>query len=226
MFDYILFDLDGTLTDPKIGITSSVQYALRALGIDEPNLDKLEPFIGPPLADSFMEFYGLTPEQTKLAIEKYHERFDKQGIYENELYEGIDRLLAALKKNGKMLSIASSKPTPLVIRVLEYFHINEYFDYIVGSELDGRRSKKEEVVEEALRLMVPASLGAQERKKRVAMVGDRKFDIEGAKAFGLTSVGVSFGYAPEGELEAAGADYIVDTVSELESLLMRGGEDE
>lgn len=226
MFDYILFDLDGTLTDPKIGITSSVQYALRALGIDEPNLDKLEPFIGPPLADSFMEFYGLTPEQTKLAIEKYHERFDKQGIYENEMYEGIDRLLAALKKNGKMLSIASSKPTPLVIRVLEYFHIKEYFDYIVGSELDGRRSKKEEVVKEALRLMVPASLGTQERKKRVAMVGDRKFDIEGAKAFGLTSVGVSFGYAPEGELEAAGADYIVDTVSELESLLMQGGNDE
>lgn len=222
MFDYILFDLDGTLTDPKIGITSSVQYALRALGIDEPNLDKLEPFIGPPLADSFMEFYGLTPEQTKLAIEKYRERFNNQGIYENEMYEGIDKMLAALKKNGKMLAIASSKPTPLVIRVLEYFHLKEYFDYIVGSELDGRRSKKEEVVEEALRLMVPASLSAQERKERVAMVGDRKFDVEGARAFGLTSVGVSFGYAPDGELEAAGADYIVDTVSELEGLLRRG----
>lgn len=222
MFDYILFDLDGTLTDPKIGITSSVQYALRALGIDEPNLDKLEPFIGPPLADSFMEFYGLTPGQTKLAIEKYRERFNNQGIYENEMYEGIDKMLAALKKNGKMLAIASSKPTPLVIRVLEYFHLKEYFDYIVGSELDGRRSKKEEVVEEALRLMVPASLSAQERKERVAMVGDRKFDVEGARAFGLTSVGVSFGYAPEGELEAAGADYIVDTVSELEGLLRRG----
>lgn len=222
MFDYILFDLDGTLTDPKIGITSSVQYALRALGIDEPDLDRLEPFIGPPLADSFQEFYGLTPEQTKLAIEKYRERFNNQGIYENEMYEGIDKMLAALKKNGKMLAIASSKPTPLVIRVLEYFDLKEYFDYIVGSELDGRRSKKEEVVEEALRLMVPASLSTQERKKRVAMVGDRRFDIEGAKAFGLTSVGVSFGYAPEGELEAAGADYIVDTVLELEGLLMRG----
>lgn len=222
MFDYILFDLDGTLTDPKIGITSSVQYALRALGIDEPNLDKLEPFIGPPLADSFKEFYGFTPEQTRLAIEKYHERFDKQGIYENELYEGIDKMLALLKENGKMLAIASSKPTPLVIRVLEYFHLKEYFDDIVGSELDGRRGKKEEVVEEALRLMVPDALSAQERKERVAMVGDRKFDVEGAKAFGLTSVGVSFGYAPEGELEAAGADYVVDTVSELEGLLMRG----
>ena len=92
MFEYILFDLDGTLTDPKIGITSSVQYALRAFGIDEPNLDKLEPFIGPPLADSFMEFYAFTPEQATAAIEKYRERFDHQGIYENEMYEGIDKI--------------------------------------------------------------------------------------------------------------------------------------
>ena len=122
-----------------------------------------------------------------------------------------------------MLAIASSKPTPLVIRVLEHFHIKEYFDYIIGSELDGRRGKKEEVVEEALRLMVPETLDAQERKTRVAMVGDRKFDVEGAKAHGLTSVGVSFGYAAAGELEASGADYIVDTVSELEDILM--GED-
>lgn len=220
MFEYILFDLDGTLTDPKIGITSSVQYALRAFGIDEPNLDKLEPFIGPPLADSFMEFYGFTREQAEQAIVKYRERFDNQGIYENELYEGIDKMLLALKKSGKTLAIASSKPTSLVIRVLEYFQIKQYFDYIVGSELDGRRSKKEEVVEEALLLMLPAQLNAQERKERVAMVGDRKFDIEGAKAFGLTSVGVSFGYASEGELESAGADHIVDTVSELQELLM------
>ena len=221
MFEYILFDLDGTLTDPKIGITSSVQYALRAFGIDEPNLDKLEPFIGPPLSDSFMEFYGFTPEQANAAIEKYRERFDHQGIYENEMYEGIDKMLSKLKESGKMLAIASSKPTPLVIRVLEHFHIKEYFDYIVGSELDGRRGKKEEVVEEALRLMVPKTLGTQERKARVAMVGDRKFDVEGAKAHGLTSVGVSFGYAPSGELKAAGADYIVDTVLELEAILMR-----
>lgn len=220
VFEYILFDLDGTLTDPKIGITSSVQYALRAFGIDEPNLDKLEPFIGPPLADSFMEFYGFTPEQAKAAIGKYRERFDHQGIYENEMYEGIDGMLSRLKESGKMLAIASSKPTPLVIRVLEYFGIREYFDYIVGSEPGGGRSKKEEVVEEALRLMVPKTLAAKERKARVAMVGDRRFDIEGAKAHGLTSVGVSFGYAPEGELVAAGADCIVDTVSQLEDILM------
>lgn len=220
MFDYILFDLDGTLTDPKIGITSSVQYALRAFGIDEPNLDKLEPFIGPPLTDSFMEFYDFTKEQAQQAVVKYRERFDKQGIYENTMYEGIDKMLSALKKRGKTLSIASSKPTPLVTRVLEHFQIKQYFDYIVGSEFDGTRSKKEEVVAYALEQMAPNLQDARERKERVAMVGDRKFDVEGARAFGLTSVGVSFGYASEGELEAAGADYIVDTVSELEELLM------
>lgn len=220
MFDYILFDLDGTLTDPKIGITSSVQYALRAFGIDEPNLDKLEPFIGPPLTDSFMEFYDFTKEQAQQAVVKYRERFDKQGIYENTMYEGIDKMLSALKEGGKILSIASSKPTPLVTRVLEHFRIKQYFDYIVGSEFDGTRSKKEEVVAYALEQMAPDLQDARERKARVAMVGDRKFDVEGAKAFGLTSVGVSFGYASEGELEAAGADYIVDTVSELEELLM------
>lgn len=220
MFEYILFDLDGTLTDPKIGITSSVQYALRAFGIDEPNLDRLEPFIGPPLADSFMEFYGFTPEQANQAIAKYRERFDGQGIYENELYEGIDKMLIALKENKKILAIASSKPTPLVLRVLEYFDIKQYFDYIVGSEFDGRRSKKEEVVAQALQLMLPASFDSRKKKECVAMVGDRKFDIQGAKAFGLTSIGVSFGYASEGELEASGADYIVDTVSELKELLL------
>lgn len=220
MFDYILFDLDGTLTDPKIGITSSVQYALRAFGIDEPNLDRLEPFIGPPLADSFMEFYDFTPEQAERAIAKYRERFDQQGIYENTLYAGIDKMLCSLKESGKILAIASSKPTPLVVRVLEHFQIEQYFDYIVGSEFDGTRSKKEEVVAEALRLMLPVSINAKERKECVAMVGDRKFDVAGAKAFGLTAIGVSFGYASEGELETAGADYIVDTVWELKELLL------
>lgn len=220
MFQYILFDLDGTLTDPKLGITSSVQYALRALGIEEPSLDKLEPFIGPPLADSFREFYGLNEEQTVTAIAKYRERFNDQGIYENEIYPGTAQMLAALKESGKKLAIASSKPTVFVERILDYFDIRTYFDYIIGSNMDGTRGKKEEVVEEALRQMVPSGMLPAEKKASVAMVGDRRFDIEGAKEHGITSVGVSFGYAPEGELEQAGADYIVDTVEALTELLM------
>jgi len=215
MFQYILFDLDGTLTDPKEGITRSVQYALHALGIEEPSLDKLEPFIGPPLADSFREFYGLNEEQIATAIAKYRERFNAQGIYENEIYPGIAAMLASLKETGKRLSIASSKPTQFVERILDYFEIRTYFDVIIGSNMDGTRSRKEEVVEEALRQLVPPGMTPAEKKIAVAMVGDRRFDIEGAKEHGITSVGVSFGYAPEGELEQAGADFIVDTVDAL-----------
>ena len=217
MFQYILFDLDGTLTDPKEGITKSVQYALAAFGIEEPDLDKLIPFIGPPLKSSFMDFYQMSDEDAVKAVAKYRERFNDIGIYENAIFPGIAKLLSDLKALGKKIAIASSKPTCLVNRILDHFEIMQYFDYVVGSELDGTRSKKEEVVEEALRLMVPET-----DRHFVAMVGDRKFDIEGAKAFGLVGIGVSFGYAGEHELEEAGADYIVDTVEELGQLLMRG----
>lgn len=222
MFKYILFDLDGTLTDPKIGITRSVQYALYALGIDEPSLDRLEPFIGPPLADSFREFYGLNEEQIAVAIAKYRERFAQQGIYENEIYPGISEMLAELKRKGKILAIASSKPTLFVEQILDYFDIRKYFDFVVGSNMDGTRSRKEEVVEEALRQMVSAEMIPSEKKDTVVMVGDRKFDIEGAKAQGITSVGVSFGYASEGELEQAGADFTVNSVELLSAVLTLG----
>jgi phosphoglycolate phosphatase len=218
MFEYILFDLDGTLTNPKEGITKSVQYALADFEIDEPDLDKLETFIGPPLKDSFRDFYGFNEEKTDMAVEKYRERFTDIGIFENKIYPGIKDMLSKLHKKGKMIAIASSKPTVMVERILEHFDIDGYFDVVVGSELDGRRSRKEEVVEEALSQLVPQNkIG-----KAVAMVGDRKFDIEGAKEFGLTGIGVSYGFAPKGELEKAGAEYIVDTVDELYALLTKG----
>ena len=218
-FQYLLFDLDGTLTDPKLGITSSVQYALHKMGIDEPDLDKLEPFIGPPLMDSFIEFYGMSEEQANQAITAYRERFGTIGLFENEVYPGIPRMLAKLHQAGKRLAIASSKPTVYVTRILEHFELKQYFDVIVGSELDGTRSRKEEVVEEALRQLIQ---GEKMDSDTSVMIGDRKFDIMGAKAYGLTGVGVSFGYAKEGELEEAGADYIVDTVEQLEALLLIG----
>ena len=219
MFEYILFDLDGTLTDPKLGITSSVQYALRALGIEEPSLDRLEPFIGPPLADSFREFYGLEGERLATAIDKYRERFATQGIFENEIYPGIPQMLADLKAKGKKLAIASSKPTLFVEQILEHFEIEKYFDHVVGSNMDGTRGTKEEVVEETLRQMLTVEMTPGQKRDAVAMVGDRKFDIEGARAHGITSVGVLFGYAPEGELEEAGAYYIVNSVRSLQVLL-------
>lgn len=219
MFQYCLFDLDGTLTDPKEGITKSVQHALRAFDIEEPDLGKLEVFIGPPLAESFMEFYGFTRKQAFKAVEVYRERFKPIGVLENYIYEGIPEMLKSLHESGRKLAVASSKPYCFVKQILEHFDIEKYFDVIVGSELDGTRGTKEEVVEEALRQLKILDLPAEERKSICAMAGDRKFDIQGAKAYGLTGVGVRFGYAPEGELEAEGADYVVNTVAELCKLL-------
>ena len=123
MKEYLLFDLDGTLTDPKQGITTCVQYALRSLGIEEPDLDKLEVFIGPPLKNSFMEFYGLDEEKADVAIAKYRERFQTTGLYENEIYVGIAEMLLTLQQNGMHLAVASSKPTVFVEKILEHFKI-------------------------------------------------------------------------------------------------------
>lgn len=213
---YILFDLDGTLTDPKEGITKSVQYALSKLGIVENDLNKLETFIGPPLLDSFMQFYGMDVKRGEQAIAYYRERFSNIGIFENEVYQGIPELLDYLKKKGNQLAVASSKPTVYVERILDHFHIRDYFDVVVGSELDGRRTKKEDVIEEVLKVLFD---GREYEKQKVYMVGDRKFDVEGAKNFGLQSVGVTFGYGGIKELQEAGAMYIAQTVEELKKIL-------
>ncbi|NLL78672.1 MAG: HAD hydrolase-like protein [Clostridiales bacterium] len=208
----ILFDLDGTLTDPMEGITRCVQYALRSFGIEVADRTELEPFIGPPLKESFMEFYGFTEAQAGVAVEKYRERFQDTGIYENIPYCGMKELLHGLKKQGKTLAVASSKPEVYVMRILEHFELAEFFDVVTGSEMDGRRTGKEEVIEETITRL--ETLGITERGQMV-MVGDRKFDVAGAHASGMRAIGAAYGYAAEGELEQAGAEVIVHTVEEL-----------
>lgn len=217
MFTYILFDLDGTISDPKAGICGSVQYALKSFGIEEPDMDKLEPFIGPPLRDSFMKYYGFTPEQAETAVAKYRERFNVTGKYENTLYPGMDRLLRDLWKSGAHLAIASSKPTVFVEDILRYFGIRQYFEIVVGSELDGSREKKEDVVAEVLRQF--AKRGAAD-PSNVVMIGDRKYDVEGAIAAGTHHIGVGYGYASAGELQEAGAEIIVKDVEGLRRVLL------
>ena len=219
MFQYVLFDLDGTLTDPKLGITTCVQYALKSFGIEEENLDKLEPFIGPPLIESFKQFYGFSQEQAIQAQEKYRERFSVTGWSENEVYPGIDKMLKTLSERGMKLAVASSKPEVFVEKILAHFGIREYFTAVVGSELDGRRINKDEVVLEALRRLGVAV--SEEKTSSCAMVGDRKFDVEGAKAMNVVSIAVSFGYAQGDELEQAQPDYIVSTVDELQKILLQ-----
>lgn len=218
MFDTIIFDLDGTLTDPKEGITKSVQFALNHFGILEPDLRKLEKFIGPPLIDSFIEFYNFDHKKAVAAVEKYRERFAKIGLYENKVYPGIESLLKKLQQEGKTLAIASSKPTVFVHKILEYFKLDSYFTVIMGSELDGKRSKKEDVLEACLKQLFPDKPIPYDT---TVMVGDRKFDVEGAKAFGLLSIGVGYGYAANQELLTAGADYYAATVKQLEKILLK-----
>lgn len=222
MKKYLLFDLDGTLTDPREGICTCVQYALASFGIEEPDLTKLEPFIGPPLKDSFMEFYHMSGEQADRAVEKYRERFRDKGIFENRIYRGIPAMLRELCSRGMVLAVASSKPTVFVERILAHFHIAKYFKVVVGSELNGARVKKDQVVGEALRRLFE---GRTIEKEQVYMIGDRSFDVEGAHAAGVESVGVTYGYGSMEEMKAAKSDYIVRSVEELHRFLLRGTED-
>ena len=212
MDETILFDLDGTLTDPKEGITKSVQYALRSFGIDEPNLDKLEIFIGPPLKEMFMEYAHLTDEQGVQAVAKYRERFGPIGILENRVYAGIPELLADLKAAGYKIGLATSKPEIYARQILDRFELMQYFDEVTGSELSGERTKKADVVAEALRRM---NITAQQ----ATMVGDRKHDVEGAHVCGVKCIGVLFGYGDRAEMEEAGADWICETVEDIRKIL-------
>ncbi len=211
---YILFDLDGTLTDPGEGINNSLQYSLKHFNI-QGDPEVLAKFIGPPLTDSFQKYYHFDQKQAERAIALYREYFREHGLFANEIYPGIAPLLAALKEEDKKLAVATTKPTIFALQVLEHFDIARYFkrEWVVGSYLDGRRTNKGQLIAAALQLT-----GAQ--PKDAVMVGDRKFDLIGAAENGLDAVGVTYGYGSREELEKAGALHIVDTVAELGSLLL------
>ncbi|MBO4824910.1 MAG: HAD hydrolase-like protein [Lachnospiraceae bacterium] len=217
MYKYVLFDLDGTISDPKVGICTSVQQALKKFGIDVPDINTLTPFIGPPLRDSFRDFYHIKPEDMEDVIAAYRARFSTVGLFENDLYDGIPELLKALKENGRKLALASSKPRVFVEKILDHFGISQYFDVIMGSELDGTRENKSEIIAECLRLF---ELDPSGDLSETVMVGDRKYDIEAANAAGLPNIAVSYGYGSEEELSKAGAMVIAGTVKELENILL------
>ncbi len=212
---YILFDLDGTLTDPGLGITRSVQYALRSYGIEEEDLTKLYPFIGPPLKDSFMKYYGFPEEQASEAIGRYREYFTAGGMFENEVYDGIPEMLEKLREAGAVTAVATSKPEEFSERILKHFGLYRYFDAVCGASMDEVRVKKGEVIRYTLE-----TLGADD-VRQVIMVGDREHDVLGARENGLDCVGVLFGYGSRKELEEVSAYRIVGTVGELTECLMR-----
>ena len=198
MYQYILFDLDGTLTDPGIGITNSVMYALKKFGIEVEDRAALYKFIGPPLMDSFERFYGFSKEDSALALQYYREYFKPYGLYENEVYEGTRELLEELKKRGKKLILATSKPEEFAKEILRHFDLLQYFDFVGGASMDEIRNKKADVIAYALENCGITDLSA------AVMVGDREHDVLGAKQVGLKCIGVLFGYGDREELEAAG----------------------
>lgn len=213
IYDTILFDLDGTLTDPKIGITKSVQYALSKFGIIVENPDTLTPFIGPPLKDSFIEFYSFSERKAYEAIEMYREYYSVTGKYENIVYPGIMDLLSCLKDQGRRLVVATSKPTVFSEDILKHFNLYSYFDFVAGSELDGTRTAKDEVIRYALSL-----LESHDTSKTV-MVGDRKYDVLGAKSAGIDSVAVAYGYGSNEELMDTQPSFLAYTVDDLKNIL-------
>lgn len=211
---YYFFDLDGTLTDPGLGITNSVQKALLAYGIREENREKLYPFIGPPLADSFIRYYGFTREKALEAINHFRAYFRDKGIFENEVYPGIPQLLSELKKQGKKVILATSKPEEFAIRILKHFDLYGYFDLVCGATMDETgRCEKIDVLRYAL-------LESGADPKESYMIGDRKYDIEAGKILGLSTVGVLYGYGDEEEMKKAGADIVCQRVSDLAKNLL------
>ena len=212
MYDLVLFDLDGTLVNSEEGVTKSVQYALEAYDIVENDRIMLRRFLGPPLVDSFMEFYGMSEEEANGALLKYRERYTKTGVYENELMPDAKKVLEELKNRGVKLALATSKPHVFAREVLKSFDLTDYFDIIVGAEFDGTRNDKADVIKEVLKQ-------AGEYKNPI-MIGDRKHDVEGAKKNGLNCIGVSFGFAPEGELEECGAIAVVADMNNLLDILL------
>ena len=207
-YSHVLFDLDGTLTDPKIGITKSVQYALSRMDIVEENLDKLIPFIGPPLASSFMETYHFSAAAASQAVQYYREYFVDKGMYENEPYPEIMELLDMLVAQQRTLIVATSKPTLFAERILEHFNMNHYFQWIIGSNLDGTMSDKTEIIKH---IMETKQLEASS----TVMIGDRKHDIIGAHNNRIASIGVGYGYGSEEELTAVKPTCRVSSVKEL-----------
>ena len=212
----VFFDLDGTLTDSAPGILRCVQYALEQCGTPEPDTDKLRPFIGPPLLDSFQQFCGMSPERAAYAVAQYRERFSKIGMFENSVYPGIPQLLERLTAHGYVLAVATSKPEVYTRQIMEHFALTKYFTVIAGSDIHKEGETKADVMRLALR-----RLGLPEQQpSHTVMIGDRKHDVLGAKECGVPCIGVRYGYAAPGELEQYGAEWVTDTPETLAELLL------
>jgi phosphoglycolate phosphatase len=213
-YRYILFDLDGTITDSIEGITNAIVYARKKYDIEITDRSELQKFIGPPLVSSFKNFCGFSEEEAKEAIVYFREYYSTKGIFENTIFKGMDKLLTKLKSENKILIVATSKPETYARKILKHLEMDKYFTFIAGASFDATRTEKSDVIAYAMKSCRITDLSL------VLMVGDRKHDIMGSKETGIDSVGVLFGYGDRKELESAGATYIVETVGDLGNLLI------
>ena len=219
MIKAILWVLDGTFINSEEGITKGVQYALRAHGIEEPDLTKLQCFIGPPLGRMYREKYHMSEEEAWQAVAHYRERFDVVGIFECTLYDGVRETMASLQKKGYIQALASSKPEPACRRILAHFGLTEYFDEIAGATLDGAISTKHEVLKELGRRLADRELS----KEELCLIGDTRYDAAGAKEYGIRAIGVSYGFGTREEQIAAGAEAVFDRIEEVERYIENDG---
>lgn len=213
-YEYILFDLDGTLSDSAKGIINGVYFALQHFGIEVLDKSELYKFIGPPIFHSFTNFYGFDENKAKEAVKVYREYYGKTGLFENVLYDGIEKVLKSLSAAGKHLLVATSKPESYSITILKYFGVADYFEFIGGATMDGKIGTKAEVIKHTLK-----EAGVSDISKAV-MVGDRKYDVLGANEIGIDCIGVLYGYGDEDELLGAGAKYIAETVEDIERIVL------
>ena len=212
-YRHIIFDLDGTLTDPGIGITNSIMYALKKFGI-ECERSSLYKFIGPPLRESFSLYYGFDKDQAEQAVQFYREYFSEKGIFENEIYPGILELLSELNRRNCKLYMATSKPQEYTMRILDHFKITEYFKFVSGSNMDGSMSAKSDLIDRIIPLI------KKEELTETIMIGDRRYDIEGANHHKIDSAAVLYGYGERPELEKTSPSYIIESTQKLAELLL------
>lgn len=213
MYDTLLFDLDGTIVDSSRGITNCAIYALEKFGITVTDRRELYRFIGPPLVDSFRDFYGFSNSDAEAAVAFYRERYREVGMYENDVYDGIPELLEALRARGKRIFLATSKPEEFAKKILEYLKLDKYFDLIAGATFDRSRDTKESVIRYAL------AEGGLVPDGSIVMIGDRLHDVEGAQAVGIDSIGVLWGFGSREELESEGATHIAEAAEDILALV-------
>ena len=226
-YTYLLFDLDGTISESAPGIIKAVRYGLAAVGVDENDADNLNSFIGPPLNVQMKKLYHMSEEDIKIAVTKFRELYESGGIFDCNPYEGMGALLKDCQTAGYVVAVASSKPEPFVKRIIEKFGFTDSFTVICGSDIGDELNKrasvnqKARIIQKALSELEEKGYDRQELAKKTVMIGDTAYDVDGANETHLPCIGVTYGYGSREELEREGAAYIVDTVQELRDLLLK-----